>query len=176
MWEVYDPRSKTNQQDMFVEQLELLRPNRPENSTEVQSNSQTTNDAETWKSTQALYGNWQMTKTFNDQKGQSYPVYYNPRSEKISTQNGAIVKNVTKPSQEDIDCFYQAVQSSKTPPTEMKNGVITHKVYTNLYYDTELEIWMNKDTKSHMPGLKPPQNYPLLTPRPKENANSIQVA
>ena len=43
-------------------------------------------------------------------------------------------------------------------------------------HNTDLKIWMNKDTKSHIPGLKPPQNYPLLTPLPKENADSIQVA
>ena len=59
---------------------------------------------------------------------------------------------------------------------KIKNGVIIHKIYPNLYYNTDLKIWMKKDTQSHIPGLKPPHNYLLLTPLPGGNANSIEVA
>ena len=178
MWEVYDPKSRITQQDFRGEQLELLSPVRKANSvptSDVSSPSQMKPIGEPWKTVQALYGNWQMRAVLQDSQHRSYPIYYNPRSGVVSTQDGKILENVIKPTTEDIDYFYQIVKSSKTPPTIVENGVIKHKTYPNLYYNTGLKVWMNEETQSSIPGLNPPQNYPLYTPQKMEDQDKIEA-
>ncbi len=75
-----------------------------------------------------VHGNWQMRAVLHDHEQRTCPIYmyYNPRSRVISTQDGRTLRNVTKPSKEDIETFYLAAKSSKNPPTMMEGGVIRH--------------------------------------------------
>jgi hypothetical protein len=113
--------------------------------------------------------NWQMRAVLHDHEQRTCPIYYNPRSRIISTQDGRTLRNVTKPSKEDIEVFYQAVKNSKNPPTMMEGGVIRHKMYPNLYYNTRLKGWINEETQSSVPGLNSPLGYPLFIPSTEDS-------
>jgi len=173
MWEVYDPNSKVSMQNSQVEQLELLAPTHNHkmlHTPNVSAPSRPKSTEQSWKTIQAVYGNWQMKGVH-----QSSPIYYNPRSGVVTTLDGKIMENVTKPTREDIDYFYQIVKNSKIPPTVVENGVIKHKTYSNLYYNTGLKVWMNEENQSSLPGLNPPQNYPLYIPHREENEEQIEA-
>jgi hypothetical protein len=105
-----------------------------------------------------------MRAVLHDQEQRTCPIYYNPRSRVISTQDGRTLRNVMKPSKEDIEAFYTVVKNSKHPPTIMEGTVIRHKMYPNLYYNTRLKGWINEDTQSSVPGLNSPLGHPLFIP------------
>jgi hypothetical protein len=182
IWEIYDPKQKNIAAEPIGEQMELLNPAQKKNLNQncvpvpdISSLSRIKPTGEPWKTIQALYGNWQLRAVLHDSHQKSYPIYYNPRSKTVTTQEGKILENVIKPSREDIDYFYQIVKNSKVPPSVLDDGVIRHKVHPNLYYNTGLKVWMNEDTKSSIPGLNAPQNFSLYIPPLEEEPDSIEA-
>jgi hypothetical protein len=167
-WDIGEPpAARDNRQDSNQEQMELLSP------PELQKNVPTPDESslfkgrtmgEPWKTVQAVYGNWQMRAVLHDHEQRTCPIYYNPRSRVISTQDGRTLRNVTKPSKEDIEAFYTIVKNSKHPPTMMEGTVIRHKMHPNLSYNTRLKGWINEDTQSSVPGLNSPLGHPLFIP------------
>jgi hypothetical protein len=167
-WDIGEPpAARDTRQDSKQEQMELLSP------LLLQKNVPTPDESslfegrtigEPWKTVQAVYGNWQMRAVLHDHEQRTCPIYYNPRSRVVSTQDGRTLRNVTIPSKEDIEAFYTIVKGSKHPPVIMEGSVIRHKMYPNLYYNTRLKGWINEETQSSVPGLNSPLGHPLYIP------------
>jgi hypothetical protein len=179
MWRIYDPMNKAHRQDLNREQIELLNPVLDQGNVPVpdlSSLSRVNPAGETWKTIQALYGNWQMRAVLQDPQQKPCAIYYNPRSRLVTSQDGRVLENVNKPSNEDIEYFYQIVKNSKNPPTVIDKGVIKHKSYPNLYYNTGLKVWMNEETQSSVPGLNAPKGFLLYIPKSEEELDGIEVS
>jgi hypothetical protein len=179
MWRIYDPMNKAHKQDLNREQIELLNPVLDQGNVPVpdlSSLSRVNPAGETWKTIQALYGNWQMRAVLQDSQQKPCAIYYNPRSRLVTSQDGRVLENVNKPSNEDIEYFYQIVKNSKNPPTVIEKGVIKHKSYPNLYYNTGLKVWMNEETQSSVPGLNAPKGFLLYIPKNEEELDGIEVS
>ena len=179
MWKIYDPTNKMQRQDLNREQIELLNPILDQGNVpipDLSSLSRINPAGEKWKTIQALYGNWQMRAVLQDFQQKPCPIYYNPRSRLVTSQEGRVLEDVNRPSNEDIEYFYQIVKNSKNPPTVTDKGVIKHKSYPNLYYNTGLKVWMNEETQSSVPGLNAPKGFLLYIPKTEEELDGIEIS
>ena len=125
--------------------------------------------SELWKPILATYGNWQMKAVLKDAQRQPYPIFFDPLEDKVTDCDGKTLQNIVKPKKEDIEHFYKIVKSSKLPPTTIEDGVIHHRNYPFLYFNTEKRMWINRDTLSTLPGLNPPEGFGLRIPDQQED-------
>ena len=172
MWGVYEPNNSISQEDSSKElQMELLNPGRNQRNVPIPDLHPLTHanpTGEAWKTTQALYGNWQMRAVLKNKENKSCPLYYNPISRAVIDQQGKTMQDITPPTQEDIDHFYSIVLTSKAPPTNSCGDTIRHRDYPSLRYSKRLKTWINEETQSSVPGLNAPEGFSLQKPNTTE--------
>jgi hypothetical protein len=110
-----------------------------------------------------------MKAVLKDAQRQPYPIFFDPLEDKVTDCDGKTLQNIVKPKKEEIEHFYKIVKSSKLPPTTVEDGVIHHRNYPFLYFNTEKRMWINRDTLSTLPGLNPPEGYGLRIPDQQED-------